>query len=211
MNKVLSSRWTKPFLFLLCLAPALLLVWGYYHNELGANPIEYITHKTGDWIIRFLLITLSVTPLRILLNQPKLARFRRMLGLFAFFYGCLHLTTWVWLDKFFDVHEMWADVVKRRFITVGMTGFFLLIPLAITSTAGLVRRLGFIRWQRLHRLVYFSALAGVIHYYWLVKSDVRLPLLYGGILTVLMAYRAWIWTHGKPLQRKAPAPSLLTK
>jgi methionine sulfoxide reductase heme-binding subunit len=211
MNKVLSSRWTKAFLFLLCLVPLLRLMWGYTHNELGANPIEYITHKTGDWIIRFLLITLSVTPFRILLNQPKLARFRRMLGLFAFFYGCLHLTTWVWLDKFFDVHEMWVDVVKRRFITVGMTGFVLLIPLAITSTSGWVRRLGFVRWQRLHRLVYFSALAGVIHYYWLVKSDVRLPLLYGGILALLMAYRAWIWTHGKPLQRKAVASSAWTK
>jgi len=189
MNQVLSSRWTKVCLFLLCLVPLLGLVWGFYHNELGANPIEYITHKTGDWTLRFLLITLCVTPLRKLLNQPKLARFRRMLGLFAFFYGCLHLTTWVWLDKFFDVHEMWKDVLKRRFITVGMTGFVLMIPLAITSTSGWVRRLGFVRWQRLHRLIYFSALAGVIHYYWLVKSDVRLPLLYGGILVVLLGYR----------------------
>jgi len=189
MNQVLSNRWTKVCLFLLCLVPLLGLVWGFYHNELGANPIEYITHKTGDWTLRFLLITLCVTPLRKLLNQPKLARFRRMLGLFAFFYGCLHLTTWVWLDKFFDVHEMWKDVLKRRFITVGMTGFVLMIPLAITSTSGWVRRLGFVRWQRLHRLIYFSALAGVIHYYWLVKSDVRLPLLYGGILVVLLGYR----------------------
>jgi methionine sulfoxide reductase heme-binding subunit len=193
MNKVLSSRWTKPLLFLLCLVPLLLLIWRYSHDQLGANPIESITHKTGDWTLRFLLITLCVTPFRKLLNQPKLARFRRMLGLFAFFYGCLHLTTWVWLDKFFDVHEMWRDVVKRRFITVGMTGFVLLIPLAITSTAGWVRRLGFVRWQRLHRLVYFSALAGVIHYYWLVKSDVRLPLLYAGILTLLLLYRLPGW------------------
>jgi sulfoxide reductase heme-binding subunit YedZ len=193
MNKVLSSRWTKPLLFLLCLAPLLLLIWRYYHDQLGANPIESITHKTGDWTLRFLLITLCVTPIRKLLNQPKLARFRRMLGLFAFFYGCLHLTTWVWLDKFFDLHEMWRDVVKRRFITVGMTGFVLLIPLAVTSTAGWVRRLGFVRWQRLHRLVYFSALAGVIHYYWLVKSDVRLPLFYAGILTVLLLYRLPGW------------------
>jgi methionine sulfoxide reductase heme-binding subunit len=196
MNQVLSSRGTKASLFLLCLVPLLLLGWRGYHNELGANPIEYITHKTGDWTLRFLLITLSVTPFRKLLNQPKLARFRRMLGLFAFFYGCLHLTTWVWLDKFFDLHEMWKDVVKRRFITVGMTGFVLMIPLAITSTAGWVRRLGFVRWQRLHRLVYFSALAGVIHYYWLVKSDVRLPLLYAGILTLLLGYRAVVWRAG---------------
>jgi methionine sulfoxide reductase heme-binding subunit len=201
MNKVLSSRWTKPLLFLLCLAPLLLLMWRFYHDELGANPIETITHKTGDWTLRFLLITLCVTPFRKLLNQPKLARFRRMLGLFAFFYGCLHLTTWVWLDKFFDVHEMWRDVVERRFITVGMTGFVLLIPLAITSTAGWVRRLGFVRWQRLHRLVYFSALAGVIHYYWLVKSDVRLPLFYLGILTLLLLYRLPGWlrsTEARP-------------
>jgi methionine sulfoxide reductase heme-binding subunit len=198
MNKVLSNRWTKPFLFLLCLVPLLLLVWRYQHDELGANPIEYITHKTGDWTIRFLLITLSVTPFRKLLNQPKLARFRRMLGLFAFFYGCLHLMTWAWLDKFFDVQEMWKDVVKRRFITVGMTGFVLMIPLAITSTAGWVRRLGFVQWQRLHRLVYFSALAGVIHYYWLVKSDVRLPLLYAAILALLLGYRLWVARPAKP-------------
>jgi len=197
MNKALSSRWTKVFLFLSCLVPLLLLGWRGYQQELGANPIEYITHWTGDWTIRFLLITLSVTPLRKLLNLPKLARFRRMLGLFAFFYGTLHLTTWVWLDKFFDLHEMWLDIVKRRFITAGMTGFALMIPLAITSTSGWVRRLGFERWQLLHRLVYFSALAGVIHYYWLVKSDVRLPLLYAAILTVLLAYRFVAWLRGK--------------
>jgi sulfoxide reductase heme-binding subunit YedZ len=120
-----------------------------------------------------------------------------MLGLFAFFYGILHLTTWVWLDKFFDLKEMWADVVKRRFITAGMTGLLLMTPLAITSTAGWVRRLGFQRWQRLHRLIYFSALAGVIHYYWLVKSDIRLPLLYAAILLVLMAYRGIVWIGNK--------------
>jgi methionine sulfoxide reductase heme-binding subunit len=193
MNKVLSSRWTKACLFLLCLAPLAFLLWGFFHNELSANPIEYITHKTGDWTLRFLLITLSVTPFRKILNLPKLARFRRMLGLFAFFYGCLHLTTWVWLDKFFDVQEMWKDVLKRGFITVGMTGFVLMIPLALTSTDKWVRRLGFVRWQRLHRLVYFSALAGVIHYYWLVKSDVRLPLLYAGILALLLGYRLRTW------------------
>lgn len=201
MNKVLSSRWTKAILFLLCLAPLLLLGWRGYQNKLGANPIEYITHATGDWTLRFLLITLSVTPFRKLLNQPKLARFRRMLGLFAFFYGCLHLTTWVWLDKFFDVQEMWKDVVKRRFITVGMTGFVLMIPLALTSTDKWVRRLGFVRWQRLHRLVYFSALAGVIHYYWLVKSDVRLPLLYAGILALLLGYRVAVWRAGKKVRK----------
>ncbi len=193
MKKVLSSKWTKVLIFVVCLTPLLNLGWRGYQQELTANPIEYITHNTGDWTIRFLLITLTITPLRGLLNQPQLIRFRRMLGLFAFFYGCLHLTTWVWLDKFFDVHEMLADVIKRRFITAGMTGFALMIPLAATSTAAMVRRLGYKRWQRLHRLIYFSALAGVIHYYWLVKSDVRLPLMYGAMLTVLMAYRFVIW------------------
>jgi methionine sulfoxide reductase heme-binding subunit len=205
MNKVLSSRWTKAFLFLSCLVPLMLLVWRYYQQKLGANPIEYITHKTGDWTIRFLLITLSVTPLRVLLNQPKLARFRRMLGLFAFFYGFLHLMTWVWLDKFFDVNDMWKDVVKRRFITAGFTAFMLMVPLAITSTSGWVRRLGFRRWQLLHRLVYISASAGVIHYYWLVKSDVRLPLLYAAILVVLLAYRLGAWLMDKRNRRRAAA------
>lgn len=193
MKKVLSNRWTKVVLFALCLAPLAWLGWRAYQQELTANPIEFITHYTGDWTIRFLLITLSVTPLRKLFNLPQLARFRRMLGLFAFFYGCMHLMTWLWLDKFFDLSEMWKDVVKRRFITAGMTAFLLMLPLAITSTAGWVRRLGFVQWQRLHRLIYFSALAGVVHYYWLVKSDVRLPLMYGTIWAVLICYRLGVW------------------
>ncbi len=205
MNRFLSNRWTKAVAFVLCLVPVFLLAWGAYNNKLGANPIEKITHATGDWTIRFLLITLSVTPFRKLFHLPQLARFRRMLGLFALFYGCLHLTTWVWLDKFFDVSEMLKDVLKRRFITVGMTAFALMIPLAITSTNAWVRRLGFERWQRIHRLVYFSALAGVIHYYWLVKSDVRLPLLYGGILTVLMLYRLIVWLRSSKRRLKPAA------
>ncbi|MBZ5610656.1 MAG: sulfoxide reductase heme-binding subunit YedZ [Acidobacteriia bacterium] len=217
MNRVLSSRWTKVAVFLLCLTPILLLGWrllglarqGWqgYDPKLTADPIAYITHYTGDWTIRFLLIALGVTPLRKLLDLPKLARYRRMLGLFAFFYGFLHLMTWVWLDKFFDPHEMVKDVIKRRFITAGMTAFALLIPLAVTSTSGWVRRLGFLRWQRLHRLVYFSALAAVIHYYWLVKSDVRLPLMYGGILAVLMLYRAAAWLRSAPRRERAKATS----
>jgi sulfoxide reductase heme-binding subunit YedZ len=199
MRKFLLSRWTKALLFSLCLVPLVKLAWLGYRSSRGdvialtINPIEFITHYTGDWTMRFLLITLAITPVRSLLNQPQLIRFRRMLGLFAFFYGVLHLTTWVWLDKFFDLKEMWADVVKRRFITAGMTGLLLMTPLAITSTAGWVRRLGFQRWQRLHRLIYFSALAGVIHYYWLVKSDIRLPLMYAAILAVLMVYRGIVW------------------
>src|ERR1700676_3262895 len=198
MKKVLSNRWTKVVLFVLCLVPLTWLGWRAYQQDLTANPIEYITHFTGDWTIRFLLITLAVTPLRRLFNQPQLARFRRLLGLFAFFYGCLHLMTWLCLDKFFDLSEMWKDVVKRRFITAGMTAFLLMLPLAITSTAGWVRRLGFVRWQRLHRLIYFSALAGVVHYYWLVKSDVRLPLMYGAIWAALMLSRAAVWFRARP-------------
>jgi methionine sulfoxide reductase heme-binding subunit len=190
MKKFWLSKWTRVLLFSLCLVPFLNLLWRIYRNDLTANPIEFITHRTGDWTIRFLLIALAITPLRGMLNQPQLIRFRRMLGLFAFFYGCLHLGTWIWLDKSFDTREMWEDVIKRRFITAGMTGLLLMAPLAVTSTAGWVRRLGFRKWQLLHRLIYLSALAGVIHYYWLVKSDTRLPLMYGGILAILLLYRA---------------------
>jgi sulfoxide reductase heme-binding subunit YedZ len=173
--------------FSLALLPLVLLLAGLL-QDLGPNPIETITHATGNWTLRFLLITLSITPLRRILKQPDLIRFRRMLGLFAFFYGCLHLTTWVVVDKFFDLHEMLADVAKRRFITMGMLGLILMLPLAITSTAGWIRRLGK-NWLRLHRLIYASALAGVVHYWWLVKSDIRLPLLYAAILVLLLSLR----------------------
>jgi sulfoxide reductase heme-binding subunit YedZ len=183
-------RIAKPVLFLLCLVPAALLVWRGFHDALGANPIEKITHATGTWTLRFLVLGLAVTPLRELLRMPSLIRFRRMLGLFAFFYGCLHFLTYFWLDKFFDFHEIAADVIKRPFITAGFTAFVLLVPLAVTSTAGWIRRLGGRRWRMLHRLVYLSAAAGVVHYYWLVKSDIRLPVLYGMVAGVLLAYRA---------------------
>lgn len=189
VKKIFLSRWTKVFLFLVCLIPAAYLGWRAYQQDLGANPVEYITHFTGDWTVRFIAITLAVTPLRGLFNQPQLIRFRRMLGLFAFFYGTLHFTTWICLDKWFDWNEMLKDVAKRPFITVGFAGFILMAPLAITSTAGWVRRLGYARWQRLHRLIYITAVAAVVHYYWLVKSDVRLPLMYGAIFAILFAYR----------------------
>ena len=212
VGKILGTRWTKIAVFGLCLVPIVLLarpLWMLatlgYSPDLTANPIEYITHYTGTWTIRFLLITLSVTPLRKIFNQPKLARYRRMLGLFAFFYVCLHFLTWFVLDKFFNFSEMWADILKRRYITVGMLGFAMLLPWAVTSTAGWVRRLGFVKWQRLHRLIYFAALAGVIHYYWLVKSDVRLPLMYGAILAILMLYR--FLTRQPARQRAAPRPA----
>ena len=204
-------RALKIAVFIACLVPLLVLLGRFFGPHptdqaswgagLGANPIEAITHATGDWTLRFLLLTLAITPLRKLLAIPWLIRFRRMLGLFAFFYGCLHLMTYLWLDKFFNVGEMLADIAKRKFITVGMTGFVLLVPLAITSTAGWIRRLGGKRWQALHRLVYFSALAGVIHYLWLVKADTRKPLIYGAVLVLLLGYRlvARFW----PLRKEA--------
>ena len=172
---MLNSWWTKVTVFALCASPVPLLVCRGFSGSLGANPIEFITHATGNWTLRFLAITLSVTPLRKLLRLPELVRFRRMLGLFTFFYGCLHLMTYLWLDKFFSWTEIAKDVVKRPFITAGFTAFGLLIPLAVTSTAGWIRRLGGKRWQMLHRLVYMSAVSGVVHYYWLVKSDITLP------------------------------------
>jgi len=198
MNKILASRWTKAFVFALCSVPALLLLWDFHKDALGPNPVEYITHTTGDWTIRFLLITLSITPLRKLLLLPLLIRFRRMLGLYAFFYGCLHLATYLFFDQSFDWAGIWKDIYKRPYITAGFTAWVLMVPLALTSTAWSIRKLGGKRWQLLHRLIYFSALGGVIHYYWLVKSDVRLPLMYGAILLALMLYRIIIWLRRGP-------------
>lgn len=180
-----------------CLVPVAALVWRGFQEDLTADPIAFITHATGDWTLRFLVITLAITPLRKLLHLPQLIRFRRMLGLFAFFYVCLHFTTWIWLDKQFVWSEMWKDVEKRRFITVGFIGFALLVPLAITSTAGWIRRLGGKRWQMLHRLIYVTAVLGVIHYYWLVKSDVRKPLFYGCLVGMLLAWRLGTWLNGR--------------
>jgi sulfoxide reductase heme-binding subunit YedZ len=189
MHALLNSKWSKPAIFLLCLLPLAELGWLALHGGLTANPIEFITHATGDWTLRLLIITLCITPFRKILQLPELIRFRRMLGLFAFFYACLHFTTYIWLDKFFDLSEMWKDIAKRKYITVGFTAFLLLIPLAVTSTAGWIRRLGGKRWQRLHRLIYFSAALGVIHYYWQVKSAVIRPLTYGAIVAVLLLWR----------------------
>ena len=196
-------RYLKPVIFLTCLVPLAWLLWRGFHGSLGANPIETITHCTGDCTLTFLLITLSITPLRKLTRQYWLINLRRMLGLFAFFYGTLHLMTYVWLDKFFDVHEMLADIAKRRFITAGMTGYALMIPLALTSTKWAIRKMGGKRWQALHRLIYFSAAAGVIHYIWLVKADLKKPLEYAAVLGMLLLYRAIVW-----LSSRRPAQQL---
>jgi len=192
-SKILSSKWTKAVLFLLCLGPLASIVWPFLRGYTLANPLEFIQHGTGDWTLRFLVITLTITPLRRVLNLPELIRFRRMLGLFAFFYACLHFTTYLWFDKLFDVHEIWKDVYKRPFVTVGFLAFTLLIPLAITSTADWIRRLGGRRWRILHRAIYISAVCGVIHYYWLVKSAVIRPLTYGAIVGLLLAWRVGEW------------------
>jgi sulfoxide reductase heme-binding subunit YedZ len=190
---LLSNKWTKVPVFLLCLVPLGILVWRALTANLGANPVEFIQHATGDWTLRFLVLTLCITPFRKLLKLPDLIRFRRMLGLFAFFYACLHFLTYLGPDQSFDLAAIWKDVYKRPFITMGFAAFVLLIPLALTSTAGWIRRLGGRRWQMLHRLIYISAICGVIHYYWLVKSAVLRPLTYGAIVAALLFWRLGDW------------------
>jgi sulfoxide reductase heme-binding subunit YedZ len=212
VRALLTSKWTKVAVFFICLIPFGELVWRSLHNDLGANPVEFLQHATGDWTLRFLIFTLCITPLRKLFNLPDLIRFRRMLGLFAFFYVSLHFLTYLGPDQQFDIAGMWKDVAKRPFITVGFTAFVLLIPLAITSTAGWIRRLGGKRWQMLHRSIYFAAVLGVIHYYWLVKSDVREPLFYGALVAILLLWRLGSWFSRRrtksPARATAPSVSM---
>ena len=207
LSRRINMRWIKPPVVLLSLLPLANLAWRGLHDGLGANPIEVITHSTGTWTLVFLCVTLSITPLRRLLNQGWLVRFRRMFGLFGFFYGALHVVTYVWLDKSFDVPEMLKDVYKRPFITAGFTALLLMVPLAATSTRGMIRRLGGKRWQMLHRLVYVSAIAGAIHYYWLVKSDETVPLRFAAVVTILLAYRLLV-TFGEIVHRTPVAGDL---
>ncbi len=181
-------RYGKPLVFLLCLVPLGVLVTRGASGALGPNPVEAITHFTGDWTLRLLLVTLAVTPLRRLTGQAWLVRFRRMLGLFTFFYAVLHVLTYLWLDRFFDVGTIAEDVLKRPYITVGFAAFVLMVPLAITSTQGWIRHLGR-RWKRLHRAVYAIGVLGVLHYLWLVKADLLEPAVYGIILAVLLGMR----------------------
>jgi len=181
----------KPLVFTVCLLPFAWIVWRSLNNDLGTNPIETLNRYTGDWTLRFLLITLSVTPLRRISGWHWLIRLRRMLGLFAFFYASAHFLSYALIDQFFNLPEILKDIAKRPFITVGFASFVLLIPLAVTSTNAMVRRLGGRRWQRLHRLVYVIALGGVVHFLWLVKSDIREPAIYALILAALLGYRLW--------------------
>jgi methionine sulfoxide reductase heme-binding subunit len=188
---MLTSKWTKVVVFLVAAIPFVRLSWGLLRNDLGINPVETLQHTTGDWTLRFLIFTLAITPLRKTFKLPELIRFRRMLGLFAFFYVVLHFVTYLGPDQSFNFSGMWDDVAKRKFVTVGFAAFLLLIPLAITSTTGWIRRLGGKRWQALHRSIYACAILGVIHYYWLVKSDVRKPVFYGFLVGILLLWRVW--------------------
>jgi len=182
------TAFAKPLLFLLCLVPLARLFYLGFIDGLGANPIEFVTRSLGTWALNFLLITLAITPLRKLTGNGKWLRYRRMLGLFAFFYAALHLTSYLWFDQFFDWYEIWKDIVKRPFITVGMFSFMLLAVLAATSTHRAIKALKG-NWQRLHRLVYPAAIAAVVHYFWLIKLDLTQPVLYAVILFLLLAAR----------------------
>lgn len=193
----------KFVVFVNALVPLVLLGYDAYYHRLGANPLEFFTWTTGTLTLVFLLISLAVTPLRKMLGLPWMVKLRRMLGLYAFFYGFLHLLAFLWFDKSFNLSAASADVFKRPFIAVGMLGFFLMVPLAITSTTGWVKRLGGKNWNRLHKLAYLSGIAGVIHYYLKVKTDTRIPLLFGAVLLGLLVYRilnkyAPQWTQRQP-------------
>ncbi len=196
--KSLSPRqlfWCRVIVFVLALLPFLRLVYAVYQDALGANPLEFITRNTGDWALYFLCISLAITPLRKILEWHWLIRLRRMLGLYAFFYASLHFLTFLWFDHFFDLSDMWRDVVKRPFITVGFVAFVLLLPLALTSNQWMIRQLGGKQWQLLHRLVYLIAPLGVLHYFWMKagKNLLLQPLLFaalvGGLLGVRLYWR----------------------
>ena len=180
----------KPVLFVAFLLPLVFLVVGAINDSLGANPVETMTHETGEWTLRFLLLTLLVTPARQILNWPWLIKLRRLLGLYVFFYAVMHFLTYVWFDQFFDLNEIVKDIIKRPFITVGFAAFILLIPLALTSTNKMIRRLKK-NWVRLHKLIYVIAVLAVLHFVWLVKADYQEPIIYGLILVALLSHRSY--------------------
>jgi sulfoxide reductase heme-binding subunit YedZ len=196
-----DTRFAKLVLFVNALVPLVLLLWDVWHKRVGANPLEFVTRTTGMLTLVFLLLSLAVTPVRTVTGVNQIVKLRRMLGLFAFFYGLLHLMTYVSFDRFFNLKSVPADILKRPFIAIGMLAFVLMIPLAITSTNKMVKRLGGKGWGQLHRIVYLAAIAAVLHYWMLVKSDTRLPLTFGFVLAVLLGYRLLI-KFGPP-----PAPA----
>lgn len=182
-------QFAKLAIFVNSVIPLALLLWDLYFKKVGANPLEFATRTTGMLTLVFLILTLAITPVRKVFGFNSLVKTRRMIGLFAFFYGSLHLLTYVWFDRFFNFSSVVGDVAQRPFILVGMTAFFLMVPLALTSTNRMVKRLGGKGWGRLHRLVYVAAILGVVHFWMLVKSDVRLPVTFGFILGLLFAHR----------------------
>jgi sulfoxide reductase heme-binding subunit YedZ len=184
-----DTRFAKQLLFVNALVPLVLLLWDVYRDRVGANPLEFVTRTTGMLTLIFLVLTLAVSPVRQVFKMNWLAKFRRMLGLFAFFYGVLHLMTYVAFDRYFNIKSMPSDIASRPFIAIGLLAFFLMMPLAITSTNKMVKRLGGKRWRTLHRLVYAAGVAGVLHFWLLVKSDTRLPLTFGFVLLLLLAHR----------------------
>ncbi|HZI87071.1 MAG TPA: protein-methionine-sulfoxide reductase heme-binding subunit MsrQ [Pyrinomonadaceae bacterium] len=188
----MKSQFPKILVFVNALVPLVLLLWDVYRNRAGANPVEFMTRTTGMLTLVFLMITLALTPIRKVTGVNSVVKLRRMLGLYAFFYGTLHLVTYVWFDRFFNPRSIIGDVMQRPFIALGMAAFFLMTPLAITSTNKMLKRLGGKNWAKLHRLVYLAAVAGVVHFWLLVKSDIRLPLTFGFILFLLLGYRVLI-------------------
>jgi len=187
-----DTRFSKFLIFLNALVPLALMLWDVYHQRVGANPVEFVTRTTGMLTLVFLLITLAVSPVRQITSLNWLVKFRRTLGLFAFFYGFLHLATYIWLDRFFNFKSVPGDVVSRPFIALGMLAFFLMAPLAVTSTNKMLKRLGGKRWNKLHKLIYVAGVAGVLHFWLLVKSDTRLPLTFGFVLLLLLAHRLFV-------------------
>ena len=212
MNRERRITAIKAGLFAAALAPFTALVFSGFTGRLGANPVEAITHTTGEWTLRLLLATLAITPLRHLTGWVWLTRLRRMIGLFAFFYLALHFTTYAVLDASLDLAYVVEDVADRLYITVGFAAFVMLVPLAATSTNAMVRRLGPLRWRRLHRLVYAAGICGVLHYLWLVKADLREPLVYAAILAILLAARLpvvvkWMQARRSKSMGRRAAPS----
>ncbi|MFT5657553.1 MAG: sulfoxide reductase heme-binding subunit YedZ [Gammaproteobacteria bacterium] len=191
LTELLRSKAAKPFIFTLCLVPLLGLIWNAFYGDLGANPVETITHETGDWALRFLLITLAISPLRQWFGLTALMRFRRMLGLYVFFYACCHFSIWLVADHSLDFSDMFDDIVERPYITLGFSAFLLLIPLAITSNQAMVKRLGK-RWKQLHQLTYVVTILAILHFIWLVKADYLEAGIYAVVAIGLLLQRAQI-------------------
>jgi sulfoxide reductase heme-binding subunit YedZ len=206
---VKDFRFAKLVVFINAVIPLVLLLWDVYRNQVGANPLEFVTRTTGMLTLVFLMISLAVTPVRKITGINWLVKFRRQLGLFAFFYGFLHLTTYIWFDRLFNLPSTLSDVAQRPFIAVGMLAFLLMLPLAITSTNRMVKRLGGKAWARLHKLVYVAGIAGVFHFWLLVKSDTRLPLTFAFILLLLLGHRLFVKLY--PPDTQPPSSALFSR